>query len=83
MTIKVHIDSMKDAEHFSNIVRRYSAEVTLHAGKFCVDPKSALGVLALLYSARNNIVLDTGDMSDTEIPELIDEIESFIIPDDE
>ena len=47
MLINVKINSMKDAEHFSNIVRRYPAEITLKADKFCVDPKSALGVLAM------------------------------------
>ena len=77
MTIKVHIDSMKDAEHFSNILRDYSEEFTLNAGKFCVDPKSALGVLAIMYSAHNNITLDTGDMADTEIPKLAQAISAY------
>lgn len=78
MTIKVHIDGMKEAEHFSNIVRQYSAELTLNAGKFCVDPKSSLGVLALLYSAHDNIELNTGDMEDATIPVLINDIAAYI-----
>lgn len=78
MIIKVHIDSMKEAEHFSNIVRNYNAELTLHAGKFCVDPKSSLGVLAILYSARDNMELDTADMEDQVIPRFIKDIEPFL-----
>lgn len=78
MLINVKIDGMKDAEHFSNIVRRYPAEITLRADKFCVDPKSALGVLAILYSARDNMVLDTGDMDDGDIPKLVRDIQNYI-----
>ena len=78
MTIKIHIDGMKAAEHFSNIVRRYEEEITLRSGKFCVDPKSALGVLAILYSARDNILLDTGDMEDGKIPRLVKDIAPYI-----
>ena len=77
MLINVKINSMKDAEHFSNIVRRYPAEITLKADKFCVDPKSALGVLAILYSARDNMMLDTGDMDDGEIPQLVRDIKDY------
>ena len=62
----------------SNIVRRYPAEITLKADKFCVDPKSALGVLAILYSARDNMMLDTGDMDDGEIPQLVRDIKDYI-----
>ncbi len=82
MTIKVQINSMKEAEHFSNIIRRFPEEITLHAGKFCVDPKSALGVLAILYSARDNMELDTGDMEDTKIPALVKEISEYLRSDD-
>ncbi len=82
MTIKVQIGSMKDAEHFSNIIRRFPEEITLHAGKFCVDPKSALGVLAILYSARDNMELDTGDMEDTRIPALVKALGEYLRSDD-
>lgn len=78
MLINIKINSMKDAEHFSNIIRRYPAEITLKADKFCVDPKSALGVLAILYSSRDNMVLDTGDMEDRDIPSLVRDIQSYI-----
>lgn len=78
MTIKVRIENMKDAERFSNIVRRYPNEITLNAGRFCVDPKSVLGVLAILYSARDNMEVDTGDMEDDQIPALTNELSAFI-----
>ena len=41
-------------------------------------PKSALGVLAILYSARDNMMLDTGDMDDGEIPQLVRDIKDYI-----
>lgn len=78
MTIKVHIDSMRDAEHFSDIIRNYPNEITLNAGHFCVDPKSVLGVLAIMYADRDGISLDTGDMEDECIPELSMELAPFL-----
>ena len=78
MNIKVHIDSMRDAEHFSNLLRKHPEEMTLNGGKFCVDPKSVLGVMAMMYSARDEMALNTGDMDDERIPALVREIGSYI-----
>ena len=50
MLIKIHVDSMKDAERLSAICREHSEEILLRADHFCVDPKSTLGVLAIMYS---------------------------------
>ena len=60
MTIHIHVDTMKDAERLSHICKEYENEVYLKSDKFCVDPKSTLGILAMMYSARDNMYLDTG-----------------------
>ena len=74
MLIKIHVDSMKDAERLSAICREHSEEILLRADHFCVDPKSTLGVLAIMYSARDSMQLDTGDMIlKTEVPVAADE----------
>jgi len=79
MNIHVHVDSMKAAEQLSAICKDYSAELYLRSDKFCIDPKSTLGILAMMYSARNTMYLDTNDMEDEQIPHLIQAIDSFIV----
>lgn len=78
MTIHVHVDSMKAAEQLSSICKDYSNELFLRSEKFCIDPKSTLGILAMMYSARNSMYLDTGDLSDKEIPRFLRDIHDFI-----
>lgn len=78
MTIKVSITSMKDAERFSAIIRRFPQEITLRSGRFCVDPKSVLGVLAIMYSADDNMTVDTGDMEDVQLPAFSEALDGFI-----
>lgn len=79
MTIHVHVDSMKAAEHLSSICKEFENELLLRSEKFCIDPKSTLGILAMMYSARNSMYLDTNDMEDDQIPHLIQAIDSFIV----
>ena len=78
MNIHIHVDTMKDAERLSHICKEYENEVYLKSDKFCVDPKSTLGILAMMYSARDNMMLDTGDMDDGEIPQLVRDIKDYI-----
>ena len=82
MLIKIHVDSMKDAERLSAICREHSEEILLRADHFCVDPKSTLGVLAIMYSARDSMQLDTGDMGDIAIKKFIKELADYL-PDEE
>lgn len=82
MLIKIHVDSMKDAERLSAICREHSEEILLRADHFCVDPKSTLGVLAIMYSARDSMQLDTGDMDDIAIKKFIKELADYL-PDEE
>lgn len=79
MNIHVHVDSMKAAEHFSSICKDFSEELFLRSEKFCIDPKSTLGILAMMYSARDSMYLDTGDLSDRDIPKLLEALDSFIV----
>ena len=79
MTIHVYVDSMKAAEHLSSICKDYENELLLRSEKFCVDPKSTLGILAMMYSARNSMYLDTNDMEDAQIPHFLKAIDSYIV----
>ena len=77
MNIHIHVDTMKDAERLSHICKEYENEVYLKSDKFCVDPKSTLGILAMMYSARDNMYLDTGDMGDTVLPKFVEALHDF------
>lgn len=83
MTIHVHVDSMKAAEHLSSICKDYSNELFLRSEKFCIDPKSTLGILAMMYSARDTMYLDTGDLGDREIPQFLQDIDAYIVKDEQ
>ncbi len=78
MKIHIHIDSMKAAEQFSGICKDFTEEVLLRSEKFCVDPKSTLGILAMMYSARDTMYIDTNDMEDERIPDFADAIKAFV-----
>lgn len=78
MIINIKVDTMKDAEKLSEVCRDYSDEITLKAGRFCVDPKSTLGILAMMYSDRDHMYIDTGDMEDAEMPKFITRIQPFV-----
>ncbi|MBQ2976981.1 MAG: hypothetical protein IJE17_05800 [Clostridia bacterium] len=79
MNIRIRVDSMKAAEQLSSICKDYSTEFFLRSEKFCVDPKSTLGILAMMYSARDNMYLDTNDLSDRELPILLKSLDSFLV----
>ena len=78
MIIHIHVNSMKDAEHLSSICKDYPNELFLRSEKFCIDPKSTLGILAMMYSARDTMYLDTGDMGDTVLPKFVEALHDFI-----
>ena len=79
MTIHVHVDSMKAAEHLSSICKDYSNELFLRSEKFCIDPKSTLAILAMMYSARDGMYLDTGDLDDGDIPKFLKAIDAYVV----
>ncbi len=83
MIIHIHVNSMKDAEHLSSICKDYPNELFLRSEKFCIDPKSTLGILAMMYSARDTMYLDTGDLGDRELPKFLKAVDSYIVKDEE
>ncbi len=78
MKIRIQIDSMKEAEKFSAICKKFTEELTLRADHFCTDPKSVLGVLAMMYSARDGMYVDTAEMEDKRIAEFSKSIEEYL-----
>ena len=83
MTIHVHVDTMKAAETLSAICKNFHGEMTLRSEKYCIDPESTLGILAMMYSARDQMYLDTGNMDETELPEFLTAIDSYIVKEGE
>jgi len=77
MMIHIRIDSMKAAEELSNICRQFPQELFLRADAYCIDPKSTLGILAIMYSARDKIYLDTGDMEAEGLSRFSEAIAAF------
>ncbi len=82
MNIHIHVDSMKAAEKLSSICKEFGNDISLRSGKFHIDPKSTLGILAMMYSARDHMFLDTGSMDDGEIPKFLDAIDGYMVKGD-
>ena len=83
MSIHIHVDSMKEAEHLSAICKEYPYELQLKSDKFCIDPKSTLGILAMMYSARNEMYLDITDLDENLYPKFMADIEGYMVPSEE
>ena len=79
MNIHVHVDTMKAAEALSAICKNFHAEMTLRSEKYCIDPESTLGILAMMYSARDQMYLDTGTLEESELPAFLAAIDSYIV----
>ena len=79
MKMHIHVDSMKAAEQLSAICKDFTEEILLRSEKFCVDPKSTLGVLAMMYSACDTMFLDTNEMEDERIPKFVKAISAFLV----
>ena len=83
MSIHIHVDTMKEAEHLSAICKEYPYELQLKSDKFCIDPKSTLGILAMMYSARDNMYLDITELDENLYPKFMADIESYMVPREE
>ena len=79
MDIRVKIDSMKAAERLSQVCKGFPYELNLRAGVASADPKSTLGVLAMMYADRRNLRLDTGDMPDEVMSEFTSNLTPFLM----
>ena len=82
MQIHIRVDSMKAAEALSAICKEYPCEMLLRSDRFCIDPKSLLGVLAMMYSARDSMFLDTNDMEEDAVPRFLAAIEPYRMSDE-
>ncbi|MBR1584166.1 MAG: hypothetical protein IJ662_01335 [Clostridia bacterium] len=82
MNVHIHVDSMKAAEHLSAICKEFPYELYLRSEKFCIDPKSTLGILAMMYSARNSMYLDISELDENLYPKFLTAIDSYIVPDE-
>ena len=82
MNIHIHVDSMKAAEDLSGICREFGNDISLCSEKFHIDPKSTLGILAMMYSARDHMFLNTGSMSDQDLPRFLEAIDGYIVKED-
>ena len=79
MNVHIHVDSMKEAEHLSSICREFPYELLLRSEKFCIDPKSTLGILAMMYSARKDMYLDLNDLDENLYPKFMKAIEPYMV----
>ena len=82
MNIHIHVDSMKAAEHLCNICREYPENIRLRSGSCSIDPKSALGILALMYTARNQLYLDTANLKDASLACFLKSISAYLVQPD-
>lgn len=83
MIIHIHVDSMKAAERLSSICKEYPMELYLRSEKFCIDPKSTLGIMAMMYSVRNRMFLDTGSMDEKTLHRFLKEIDDYLVKENE
>ena len=83
MIIHIHVDSMKAAERLSNICKEYDNDFFLRSEKFCIDPKSTLGIMAMMYSVRNRMFLDTGTLDEESLNRFLSEIDSYLVKEEE
>ena len=79
MLIPIRVDSMKAAEDLSSICKQFPEEIFLRSRVYCIDPKSTLGILAMMYSARDEMTLDTANMSQADAEKLRAALEGFIL----
>ena len=82
MNIHIHVDSMKAAEKLSSICKEFGNDIFLRSEKFHIDPKSTLGILAMMYSARDHMFLDTGAMEEKDISRFLEAIDGYIVRED-
>ena len=79
MLVNIKVENMRDAEQLSYICNQFPYEIFLRANKFCADPKSTLGVLAMMYNDKDNLIMDTGDMPDNIIKEFSAKLTPFTV----
>ncbi len=79
MIFPIRVGSMKAAEELSAVCKQFPREMYLRSGAYCIDPKSTLGILAMMYSAKDGMTLDTADMPDADAERLRAALKDFVI----
>ncbi len=79
MKIRIRADAMQDAEALSAACAKFRGEILLRAGKYCVDAKTSLGFLALMYSAKDEMYLDPVGLGGEECKKLLKAVEEYVI----
>jgi len=69
---------LKEAEKLSNILNRYPGDINLRSGEYCIDGKSMMGILAVMYCAKEDIYLDAVELDDEAMSQLCEKIETYI-----
>ena len=77
MVIPIRAHSMRQAEEISEICRKAKGDLTLRAGRYCVDPRVTMGILAMMYTAPDRMAVDTEDMEETEAARLREALEAY------
>lgn len=80
--IHIHVDSMKAAERLSGICREYTHDIYLCSEQFHIDPKSTLGILAMMYSSRDSMFLDVSALGSDELSGFLEKIDEYIVRED-
>ena len=79
MQIKIRKNiGLKEAEKFSNILNQFPGDINLKSGEYCIDGKSMMGILAVMYCAKEDIYLEVNELSDAEIEKLCKNIVDYI-----
>ena len=77
MNVPIRVESMQEAERLSAICKEYPCALLLKSGRYCIDPKSTLGVLAIMYAARGHLYLDTNDLDESLYPQFMTAIANY------
>ncbi|MBQ8081143.1 MAG: hypothetical protein IJ240_04505 [Clostridia bacterium] len=82
MKIQIIVKNMKEAERLSNICKDYPYDMALYGkDEFAIDPKSELGILALMVPNQKIMTLDTLEMKDTVLPGFLERLDRFLYVD--
>ena len=79
MQVKIRKNiGLKEAEKFSNILNKFPGDINLKSGAYCIDGKSMMGILAVMYCAKEDIYLDAVELDDEAMQKLCEQIETYI-----
>jgi len=69
---------LKEAEKLSNILNNFAGDINLKSGEYCIDGKSMMGILAVMYCAKEDIYLDAVELDDADMAALCEKITDYI-----